>query len=182
MNASRCDVDQRIRPDHFEKPGLRARAEKSRPGCATSSHQVEIGCSLTRSTKNISRPADFHRRAGLHHVRDRRQLQLVAPAIDIREQTAGCFREGNDRDIRFFPLGVADEETALAKTGGRLFLPTRRALSNAPPARRRRAFCAACCGMAGVGGLLRDAIDRDLVVASVATGAGQERGGDRGPA
>src|SRR6266853_6714269 len=104
-------------------------------------------------------PADHNGRAGLLGVRDRRELQLIAPAVHIRQQAARRFRKRNNGNIRGAPVWIPNDETAFSKTSGWLLLP---AAWRLPPNDRA---CVACRRDL-VGHLrfrfLRDAINRDL--------------------
>ena len=86
----------------------------------------EIGCSLTKSTKNISRPLTDIGVPACTYFRDRRELQLIAPAIDVREQPACSLRKRNDRYVCRLPIRASNKKTPFAKSRGRLFFPTRR--------------------------------------------------------
>src|SRR2546430_16157272 len=61
--------------------------------------------------------------AGLLCIGNWRELQLIAPAVHVREQPAGRLGKRRYRDIRLFSVLTAHEEAAFAKTGRGLFLP-----------------------------------------------------------
>ena len=116
-------LDQLIRSNHLKKPRLAI--GRKNPAQNARGRPVRRDRLLAHQVyKKHVVPTDRHWRAGLHHIRDRRELQLIAPAIDIREQPARRLRKRNDRHIRRLPIRVADEKTPFSKSRSRLFHPT----------------------------------------------------------